>query len=180
MTRTIAALLASAALGAGMAHADSHVSAPTPAATAEMRTLDGTIVGTATLTPGTDGVVVHLSVEGLEPGAKGVHLHAVAECDPATEFKSAGGHIGDSDSTHGLLHPEGPHAGDLPNLYVGADGKGEMQAFTARVALSETPDGMLDSDGASLMIHASGDDHFTQPGGTTGARLACGAFQPTS
>lgn len=53
-----------------------------------------------------------------------------------------------------------------------------MEALTSAVSLTGTPDGMLDSDGASVMIHAEGDDHFTQPGGTTGARLACGVLEP--
>ncbi|QFT59611.1 Superoxide dismutase [Cu-Zn] precursor [Sulfitobacter sp. THAF37] len=179
MKRRLPALAAAAALVAGAALADSHASAPQPAATAQLKLMDGTSVGTATFTPGTDGVLVHLDVEGLEPGPKGVHLHQVGDCDAATEFKSAGPHIGDDgDTAHGLLHPDGPHAGDLPNIFVGENGTGQMEALTSAVSLTGTPDGMLDSDGASVMIHAEGDDHFTQPGGTTGARLACGVLEP--
>jgi len=180
MKHTLPALASTLSLIAGVALADSHASAPEPVATAEIKTLDGTVLGTATVTPGTNGILIHLKVEGAAPGPKGVHLHQVGDCDPATEFKSAGPHIGDADNAHGLLHPDGPHAGDLPNLYVGADGTGEMQAITSAVSLEETPGGLLDSDGASVMIHAEGDDHFTQPGGNTGARLACGVLEPAS
>lgn len=180
MNRTLPALVSGLVLASGAALAESHVSAPKPAATAEIKTLDNTVRGTASVTPGTDGVLVHLKVEGLEPGPKGVHLHQVGNCDPETEFSAAGPHIGDAEGAHGLLHPDGPHAGDLPNLYVGSDGTGEMQAYTSAVTLTDTPDGLLDSDGASVMIHAEGDDHFTQPGGTTGSRLACGVLAPAA
>lgn len=71
MKRRLPALAAAAALVAGAALADSHASAPQPAATAQLKLMDGTSVGTATFTPGTDGVLVHLDVEGLEPGPKG-------------------------------------------------------------------------------------------------------------
>lgn len=155
--------------------AEDHFEPPLPVASAGLRTTDGDNVGTATFTPGNGGVLIHLQLSGLEPGAKGVHLHAVGSCDPETDFGSAGPHIGDDGSAaHGVLHPQGPHAGDLPNVYVGQNGGGEAQFYTTRVNFDGVETGLLDSDGSAIILHAERDDQFTQPGGTTAGRIACG------
>ena len=51
-----------------------------------------------------------------------LHIHAVGKCEPPN-FKSAGPHFNPDQTKHGIMNPEGPHAGDLPNLHVPADGK---------------------------------------------------------
>jgi Cu-Zn family superoxide dismutase len=35
---------------------------------------------------------------------------------------------------------------------------------------------LIDQDGAAIVVHASPDDHETQPIGGAGARVACAAF----
>ena len=75
---------------------------------------------------------------------------------------------------HGLLNPDGPEPGDLPNLFVGADGVGEMEAFSTFVSLVDGPNNLLDADGSTLMIHEYPDDHVSQPIGGSGPRIACG------
>ena len=37
--------------------------------------------------------------------------------------------------------------------------------------------GLLDSDGASIVIHSSVDDYLTDPSGNSGGRLACGVIK---
>jgi len=37
--------------------------------------------------------------------------------------------------------------------------------------------GLLDADGAAMVIHAGQDDLKTDPSGNSGARIACGVFQ---
>ena len=37
--------------------------------------------------------------------------------------------------------------------------------------------GLLDGDGAAMLIHAAADDLQTDPSGNSGARIACGVFQ---
>ena len=36
--------------------------------------------------------------------------------------------------------------------------------------------GLLDTDGAAIVIHAGPDDLMTDPSGNSGGRIACGVF----
>ena len=38
--------------------------------------------------------------------------------------------------------------------------------------------GLMDSDGAAIVVHANADDLMTDPSGNSGGRIACGVFQP--
>ena len=116
---------------------------------------------------------------GLTPGTHGVHIHETGQCDPAgeTPFASAGGHLNPDGREHGLDNPNGPHAGDLPNIEVGSDGSGTLEAVAARGAAD--PLGLLlDGDGSALVVHANADDMMTDSGsegpGNSGGRIACG------
>jgi Cu-Zn family superoxide dismutase len=62
------------------------------------------------------GVVIDVDVKGITPGLHAVHVHAIGKCEgPA--FTSAGGHFNPAQKKHGLRSAEGPHAGDMPNMY---------------------------------------------------------------
>ncbi len=79
---------------------------------------------------------------------------------------------------HGLLNPAANDAGDLPNIFVAADGTANVEIFSTFVALGGV-DGrqdLADKDGSALVIHANPDDHATQPIGGAGARIACGVI----
>lgn len=147
-------------------------------ATAALAKSDGADAGTASFRQGPNGVLIRIEATGLTPGWHGLHLHAVGQCDgPA--FTSAGAHIqhGEPKIPHGLLNAEGNDAGDLPNLYVGADGHGFAELFTttARLVDGAGPgEYLLDADGSSLVIHANPDDYSSQPIGGAGDRVACG------
>jgi hypothetical protein len=56
----------------------------------------------------------------------GIHLHAVGRCE-GPDFKSAGGHWNPMGKQHGRDNPAGAHLGDLPNLVIGADGRGSAR-----------------------------------------------------
>jgi len=73
---------------------------------------------------------------------------------------------------HGKDNPKGAHAGDLNNLTIPANGKLELQIDMPGIAL-RGEGGLLDEDGASLVIHANPDDYKTDPSGNSGARIAC-------
>jgi Cu-Zn family superoxide dismutase len=133
-------------------------------------------VGQATLTEVGGGVRIVLEASGLPPGPKGVHLHAVGKCEPPA-FASAGDHFNPKNQGHGVLNPSGPHAGDLPNLTIDADGKGRLETFTERVTLGSGPTSLFDDDGTALLIHASPDDFRTDPAGNSGPRIACGIVE---
>lgn len=162
-------------IGAGGATlADGH--AAPKIATAELMDVAGETIGHATFTQGAGGVLIHIKVDGLTPGKHGLHLHAMGMCDSADGFKSAKGHVGLIEGGHGLLNPDGPEPGDLPNIFVGSDGTAEMEAFTTFVSLVEGENTLLDDNGSSLLIHEGPDDHRSQPIGGSGGRVACGTI----
>jgi Cu-Zn family superoxide dismutase len=144
-------------------------------ARAEMRNAAGQAVGTATLTQVGSAVRVVLEVQGLPPGAKAVHVHAVGRCE-APAFTSANDHFNPMSRQHGALNPAGPHAGDLPNITVGANGRGRLESTTELMTLSSGASSVFDGDGSALVIHAAPDDFKTDPTGNAGARLACGVI----
>jgi Cu-Zn family superoxide dismutase len=140
-------------------------------ATAAMRTSAGVEAGRATATEVAGGVRFTIDARAMPPGTHGAHVHMVGRCD-APGFESAGAHWNPSARQHGTLNPQGPHQGDLPNLIIGTDGRGTI-GITVPGA---TMDGVLDADGATMMVHATADDLRTDPSGNSGARIACGVF----
>jgi Cu-Zn family superoxide dismutase len=145
------------------------------AATAELRDSNGQAVGTATLTEVTGGVRIVLDARGLPPGVKSVHIHEVGRCDPPG-FTSAGGHFNPARRQHGLMNPQGPHAGDLPNITIAPDGTGRLETMNEHITLGAEPNSLLDADGSALVVHAAPDDFMTDPTGNSGARIACGVI----
>ncbi len=144
-------------------------------ATAEMKNASGQTVGTARLDQVSGGVRVVLEMQGLPPGDKGVHIHAVGKCDPP-DFASAAAHFNPTGKKHGLENPEGPHAGDLPNITVAANGAGRLETTTNRVTLGAGETSLFDADGSSVIVHAGQDDMKTDPTGNSGGRIACGVI----
>lgn len=154
----------------------------TDRASAEIIDRQGQVIGTATLTDGPHGMLVHVSAKGLPPGPKAIHIHSVGTCDdPAEGFVASKGHLNPHGKEHGLMNPAGPDAGDLPNLFVHADGTAEAEMFTMLASLNGQGNrpALLDEDGAALVIHENRDDHVTQPIGGAGARIACALVKVT-
>jgi superoxide dismutase, Cu-Zn family len=119
------------------------------------------------------GVSFHISASGLPHGLHGIHVHAVGRCDPP-DFASAGPHWNPAGRIHGLNNPAGPHAGDLPNVEVAANGVLSATVTVPGASIAS----ILDADGAALVIHANADDYMTDPSGNSGPRIACAVIQP--
>lgn len=135
----------------------------------------GAANGTATLTPVTGGVLIELDVTGLPAGQwVAFHVHETGSCEHGGDFQSAGGHFNPGSKEHGYLSDAGPHAGDMPNQYAGADGTLRAQVFNGAVTLDDGEAGIV---GRALMIHAKPDDYRSQPAGDAGARLACAVIE---
>lgn len=150
---------------------------PKPAwTTADVVGNGGAKIGELKLSEGPTGVLLNLTAKGLTPGWHAMHFHAVGDCSDQG-FQKSGGHINHADkkTPHGLLNPQGPDFGDLPNFHVGSDGMANVQAFSSLVKLSGNSDraALLDTDGSALVIHAGPDDYVSQPIGGAGARVAC-------
>ncbi len=146
------------------------------AATAKAILVDeqGQEVGRATLTDVPGGVKIKLQAHQLPPGTHAFHIHAQGRCDPP-DFASAGGHFNPYGKKHGLKNPEGPHAGDLPDLIVHAGGVGKAEILVKGITLDPgAAASLLKEGGTSLVIHANKDDGLTDPAGNAGKRIACG------
>jgi Cu-Zn family superoxide dismutase len=180
LARDVATVIAAATL-AGCAAADSGpigAAAVPTAAFAAIKAPDGRVVARAAVRAAEHLLRVRVEAAGLAPGAYGVHLHAVGRCDPPA-FASAGPHWNPTARQHGKDNPLGMHMGDLPNLKVGADGRGSYEYAIADATLAgASADALLDGDGAAMVIHAQADDYRTDPSGNSGARIACGVLAP--
>jgi len=104
------------------------------------------------------------NLKSLPPGPHALHLHTNPNCGPGEKNGEmvaglgAGGHL--------FLTREGKtygsHLGDLPDLFVAADGTAREDIVASRLSMAD----LLDR---SIMIHASGND--------ASPRLACGVIQ---
>lgn len=132
-------------------------------------------IGTVTVTDSGYGLMLTPALTGLPPGLHGFHVHENPSCDPAEKdgqmvaAQAAGGHF-DPAKTGRHEGPYGSgHLGDLPAIYVDADGKAETAVLAPRLKVA-------DLRGRSLMIHAMGDNSSDKPAplGGGGMRIACG------
>jgi Cu-Zn family superoxide dismutase len=141
--------------------------------------VNGAPVGTAQLWQDASGLVnVEISSLALPPGTHGIHFHEVGKCEGgSTAFSTAGAHYNPLGKQHGLENPNGPHAGDAPNIITPASGIGKVSFSTGRVLLTPGTMTLFDADGSAIVIHANADDQISQPSGNSGARIACGVVR---
>jgi Cu-Zn family superoxide dismutase len=145
-------------------------------AKAELKDAQGKVVATAKLKQVKTGVRISLVAIALPAGVHAFHIHAVGSCEPP-DFKSAGGHFNPGHMEHGLHNPKGPHAGDMPNFTVGANGKAKASYVDTRVTLGAGENSLFHEGGTSLVIHEKADDNMSDPAGNAGARIACGVIE---
>lgn len=190
--RPIAALLFAALLTACASSGGNGADyALQPPKTAWIVGAEGNPIGQATFRDGPNGVLIQLEFsEGALPaGWHGLHLHQRGDCsDFAAGFQASGGHLGMGPRVqHGLMNPNGPEAGDLPNIFAPPAGVFAAEVFAPLATLGPRVAGnanrperlsLLDEDGSALLIHAGPDDQMSQPIGGAGARIACAAVTP--
>jgi Cu-Zn family superoxide dismutase len=138
----------------------------------------GKEIGKVTATDSKYGVILKPDLSGLPSGIHGFHLHENPNCGAAekdgkmTPGQAAGAHF-DPGKTGKHLGPYGEgHLGDLPPLYIGADGKATTEVLAPRLKAK-------DLVSHSLMIHQGGDNFMDHPeplGGGAG-RIACGVVK---
>ena len=137
----------------------------------------GQQIGRATLTETAGGVLINVEISGLPPGEHGFHIHQIGKCDPNTNFDSASSHFSLTDQKHGYNSDGDPHVGDMPNQFVGPDGKLRAHVINPSVTLDDEEGGLFDQDGSALVVHANPDDYHSQPAGQAGARIACAVIE---
>ena len=136
----------------------------------------GAQVGTAQFRQDNSGAVrITVDLTGMTPGQHGLHIHTTGSCS-GDAFAGAGGHFNPANTHHGLSNPAGPHAGDLPNIDVKADGTGHYDGTNTHVTLAPGANSLLDADGSALVVHAGPDDNTSDPAGNSGGRVACGVI----
>ncbi|KAF1679958.1 superoxide dismutase family protein [Bacillus mexicanus] len=128
-----------------------------------------------------EGLDIHISANSLRPGASlGFHIYEKGSC-VRPDFESAGGPFNPLNKEHGFNNPMGHHAGDLPNLEVGADGKVDVIMNAPDTSMEKgSKRNILDEDGSAFIIHEHEDDYLTNPSGNSGARIVCGALSGNS
>lgn len=136
----------------------------------------GESAGTIVISTSKYGTVFTPELTGLTPGLRGFHIHANGSCEASEKDGktvlggAAGGHY-DPDKTgkHGLPWTEDNHKGDLPALFVDAEGNANNPVLAPRLEIAELKD-------KAIMIHAGSDNHSDTPKplGGGGARKACG------
>ena len=140
----------------------------------------GQALGTVKVEQSRYGLVFTPALSGLEPGLHGFHVHTNPDCAPgekdgqAAAAQMAGGHWDpEGAGKHGTPWQDDAHRGDLPSLFVDADGKAEQPVLAPRLKSPE------ELKGHALMVHAGGDNHADHPKplGGGGARVACGVIR---
>jgi Cu-Zn family superoxide dismutase len=173
--KKLALVLGLVFLAAGTASAEPLVKMK-PKAKATLVNAEGKEVGTALFEEIPGGLRLSLQVFNFQPGFHAFHIHSVGLCEPP-DFKSAGPHFNPFHKKHGKQNPEGPHAGDLPDLYVDKEGTGDLDALVPALTLAgEGGNSLFHLGGTALVIHASPDDNKTDPAGNAGDRIACGVI----
>lgn len=174
---TLTAAVAMLGFGAPAALAHDHPDHDAEHHSYELTNAEGAVIGSVMLKEAKTGVLITIDAEGMSAGSThAVHIHETGKCSP--DFTAAGGHFNPSGHEHGMMHGEGQHAGDMPNLHASADGTVKQEILNTLITLedADTEDGrhtIHDADGSALIIHEGADDYTSQPTGAAGGRLAC-------
>ena len=137
----------------------------------------GQQIGSTSLLQTSHGVLIEAEVRRLPRGKHAFHIHQKGACDPASKFESAGGHFAPSGEKHGYMAEGGPHAGDLPNQFVGRDGVLRINVLAPDMTLGSGNRSLFDADGSAIVIHANADDYRSDPAGNAGDRIACAVIK---
>ena len=114
MTRILSALAIASVMTLGLsAQGMKHI---------DIKDAKGASIGMAMISAKDGGIAIDLDVKGLTPGEHAIHIHSVAKCE-GPGFTTAGPHFNPATKKHGLQSPDGPHAGDMMNFTVAANGK---------------------------------------------------------
>ncbi|MEN9538015.1 MAG: hypothetical protein RLZZ126_250 [Pseudomonadota bacterium] len=138
----------------------------------------GAALGTVRIVETRYGLAFYPSLKGLPPGLHGFHVHENPSCAPVVRdgvgvpALAAGGHLDPQGSKRHAEPWSDGHLGDLPPLYVAADGSATQPVLAPRLTK------LADVAQRSIMVHAGGDNHADHPAplGGGGARVACGVI----
>jgi Cu-Zn family superoxide dismutase len=149
----------------------------TPIASAVLRSATREEIATATFTQASDEVRISIAFRNRTAlvGTHAIHIHAAAQCNPPN-FDAAGPIFNPTSKQHGLRNPNGPMAGDLPNLVISPAGISVYNLSARLVTIGPSPgaNSLLGGQGTSLVVFSQPDDEVSQTEGNAGQRIACG------
>ena len=134
-------------------------------------------IGEVVVTESKFGLVFTPIIKGqIAQGLHGFHIHVNPSCDNTEKGigMAAGGHWDPKKTNrHSFPWDKNGHLGDLPALYVDANGVASNPVLAPKLKK------LKEIKGHSLMIHIGGDNHHDQPAplGGGGARVACGVIK---
>lgn len=185
MKKTLVALVSVAAVAAGAAFAQADQTKLYDPMSAAQKVVipmqllgkDGnTSIGNVIAVQTPYGVAFYPQLKGLAPGLHGFHVHQNPDCGATADglAMKAGGHWDPAKAgMHSFPWDDKGHKGDLPALYVSADGVAVTPVLTPKI---KTVDELRNH---ALMIHVGGDNFHDHPAklGGGGARMGCGIIK---
>jgi superoxide dismutase, Cu-Zn family len=148
--------------------------APLRATAALQATQGSKAFGEATFEEVDGKVRLIVFTQGLVPDREhGFHIHEAGDCSSG-DGMSAKGHFNPNGKPHGAPSTTERHAGDLPALRAGKEGRAKLDVTLDLISVRPGPASVV---GRGLIIHADPDDYRTQPTGNSGARIACGVIR---
>jgi Cu-Zn family superoxide dismutase len=142
----------------------------------DMINQEGDSIGTVQLQEQASGVKLSFDLHDLPSGEHALYIHDKGSCK-TPDFKSSGEHFNPESKKHGLLHPKGAHAGDLPNLIVEGDGLVKTEIMAPNISMLVGKNSLFTKEGTSIVIHEEKDDGMSQSSGASGAGIACGKIK---
>ncbi|MFW5741351.1 MAG: superoxide dismutase family protein [Myxococcota bacterium] len=146
-------------------------------ATAELKAAEGkNIDGKVQFQETPQGVRVVADIRNAPPGKHGFHIHEKGDCSDI-DNESMGGHFAPEGYKHALPgEADQRHLGDLGNVEIGQDGKGQLTITIKDANLKQN--NRLSFAGKAVVVH-SGEDmgKGKQPSGSSGTPIACGVIE---
>ncbi len=118
-----------------------------------------------------NGVRVQATIENLEEGKHGFHVHHYGDTY-AHDAESVCAHFNPTNQPHGGPHAEKRHAGDMGNITANENGIGHLDYIDTHLKLNG-PESII---GRSVIVHAGEDDYTTQPTGNAGKKIGVGVI----
>lgn len=148
----------------------------TKMASAEISPASGSDVsGEVTFRQVGDFVRIEGTLNGLEQGEHGLHIHTRGDCS-AKDASSAGGHFAPYGNPHGApddINPE-HHTGDLGNIAADESGSATFSMSDTEMTLESGETSIV---GRAVIVHSNADDFESQPSGDAGNRVGCGVIE---
>jgi superoxide dismutase, Cu-Zn family len=172
----IGSIVSMMVLAAGGAQAQ----VPPVGASADVRDATGRMVATAEFREGRGEALVTIIFPSPATltGTHAVHIMEVGRCDPP-DFLTAGNIFNPGNKKHGRQNPEGPMAGDLPNVNF-TTGLTSYNTSAPGATLGAGAASLLGPNRTSVVIYSGEDDQLTDPDGKSGSRIACGVVAPAA